>query len=360
MGEQFVHAKRTDALEAHAPVQQVEPVAGAHVIPASDYFALPALSNSGMKSLHVSPLRYWCDFINHGREQNAEETAAMRIGSALHCAALERDEEFDRRYACDLDPSTWPVCLDTIGDLREWIASKGEKPKGTRKEEVVAQALAIMQARGEHVPILAEEKRRHLAANAGKAILSPAEWDRVVGMTSVLRAETALEPILAKGKAEIVLMAKDPDTGVWLKAKVDWLAPGYTLDLKTFSQQRGKSIDKSVYDAIFYERYWVQAYFYHYVRCLALGEKTCDFDTVFAFIESSSPHEVRLKAFRPTFGGQAMPYWQQARIEVKWRIRQYADYLQKYGSEPWLDPQLIEPITDEDIKQFAFMDSNGN
>jgi hypothetical protein len=360
MGEQFIHAERFDALAAHVPVQQVELTAGAHVIPASEYFAIPALSNSGMKSLHVSPLRYWCDFINPDREQSAEETAAMRIGSALHCAALEKDAEFDRRYACDVDPSTWPVCLDTISDLREWITGKGEKPKGTRMDEVVAQALALMQQRGEYVPILAEEKRRHFATNVGKTILSPAEWERVVGMTAVLRAEPALEPILAHGNAEVVLMAQDPDTGVWLKAKVDWLSPGYTLDLKTFSQQRGKSIDKSVYDAIFYERYWVQAYFYHYVRCLALSEKTGDFDTVFAFVESSAPHEVRLKAFRPTFAGQPMPYWQQARIEVKWRIRQYADYLQKYGSEPWLDQQSIEPITDEDIKQFAFMGSNGN
>jgi hypothetical protein len=323
-------------------------------ISAEEHHAIRALSNSGMKDLAVSPLRYWYRWINPAPKPDEEESAALKIGSALHCAVLESEEVFESRYACAIDPLDWPVCLDTIQDIRGWITDKGEKPKGTRKDEVIAQALDLMKRLGEEVPILQVEQARFAARNQGKTILKPDEWERLAGMTRALIEESALRPILAKGKSEQTLVARDPETGVFLKARLDWMAPRHTLDLKTFSVKRGGSIDKAICDAIWFEKYYVQMYFYDLVRRLATGSGHDRIDHVLALVESDQPHETRIKLIQPKTGGSLNLLWETARIEARSLIRLYANCLAKYGDEQWRDPQDIHVLADEDIKALAY------
>ena len=321
-------------------------------IPATEHHALPALSNSGMRDLAVSPLRYWYHHIRPDREPR-EETPAMRLGSALHCAVLEPGETFMSRYARALDPSDWPVCLDKMDDLRAWISSKGHKPSGTRKEQVAEQAAAIMATLPEHerVPILLFEERRFAAQNEGKTILAPDEWSRVEGMADALLREPVLRSILLAGKPEVSMAATDPETGVLLKARLDWMGPSLTLDLKTFSAMRGKEFTKAVHDAIYYEGYYRQAWFYSHVRKLATGEES---DFVFAFVESDPPYETRIKFLQPRFGSEQNTYWAMAGMECRALIRQYAECLERFGDKPWRTDSAAEVLTNEDIRQFNY------
>lgn len=321
----------------------------------AEHHAIRALSNSGMKDLAVSPLRYWYRWINPAPKPEAEEeSAAQKMGSALHCAVLESEETFESRYARALDPSDWPVCLDTIQEIRGYITDKGEKPKGTRKDEVIGQALDLMKRIGEAVPILQVEQARFLAANEGKTIMHPDEWERLAGMTLALSEEPALKPILRAGKPEVSMVARDPETGVLLKARLDWMAPGVTLDLKTFTVKRGGSIDKAIHDAIYFEGYYKQAYFYDLVRRLATGEGQGRIDFVNAFVESDQPHETRIVKQVPKRGGSLNMYWETARIEVRQMIRLYADCVAKFGDDPWRDKQEISTLADEDIRQLSY------
>jgi hypothetical protein len=330
----------------------IEP--GIHQISNAEHHELQALSSSGMKDLAVSPLRYWYHWINPAPKEEEEESAALKLGSALHCAVLEPDKVFESRYACALDPSDWPVCLDTISDIRGWITDQGEKPKGTRKDEVIAQALDLMKRLGKEVPILADQERRFFVRNEGKTILHKDEWDRLAGMARALSEEPSLKPILAHGRAEQTLVAKDPDTGVLLKARLDWMNPFTTLDLKTFTVKRNGSIDRAIHDAIYYEGYYRQAYFYDLVRRLVTGEKPGDVGFVFAFVEGDQPHEVRLKRLSAKRGGSLNLFWETARIEVHSMIHLYTECLRKYGSEPWKEAREIETLADEDVRQFAY------
>lgn len=321
----------------------------------AEHHAIRALSNSGMKDLAVSPLRYWYRWINPAPKPEAEEeTTAQKMGSALHCAVLESEEALESRYARALDPSDWPVCLDTIQEIRGYITDKGEKPKGTRKDEVIAQALEVMKRIGEAVPILQVEQGRFLAANEGKTILHPDEWERLAGMALALSEEPALKPILRSGKPEVSMLARDPETGVLLKARLDWMAPTVTLDLKTFTVKRGGSIDKAIHDAIYFEGYYKQAYFYDLVRRLATGAGHDRIDFVNAFVESDQPHETRIIKQIPKRGGSVNMYWETARIEVRQMIRLYADCLAKFGNDPWREKQEIQTLADEDIRQLSY------
>jgi len=311
---------------------------------AEDYHSARGLSNSALKDLEVSPLRYWHLHINPNLPKD-EPTPAMKVGTALHSAVLE-PKLFESRFACSIKREDhWLV---TIADIRAWMMDRGQKPKGSTKDALITQALAFDPT----VMIYDVEERMHAARNEGKEILHPEDWDRVQGMANALHNEPRLMEILSDGQPEVSMFAADPDSGVLLKSRMDWASPTITLDLKTFSQTRGKTIDRSIADAIYYEKYYRQAYFYQRVR--SLQEKPGRTDFVLAFVESEEPYEVRLKVLRPTTAGQPNLYWMRAAAEVNALIERYAHCMEKFGTDPWRDEQDIDPLIDEEIPQLAW------
>lgn len=308
-----------------------------------EYFASPGLSFSGMKDLAISPLAYWFSNINPDRPAD-EPTAAMQFGSALHCAVLE-PKEFDSRYCRALDLSEESRCLITADDLREWLKSKGQVKLGKKKIDLIEQ----VQALDPDWPIKDALEQIHVEENEGKIVLSVDDWDRVGGAALALRNEPSLKPILEEGEAEVVMSGIDLETGVRLKSKLDWVTPLFTLDIKTFAQQRGKSIDQCVADAIFYEGYYRQAWLYTHMRKLQPNRPGSLPPFLIAFVESEEPFEVRIKKLTP-----GNLYWDRAAVECKGFMRLYADYSNRYGVQPWRDRQHIEILHDEDMKQLAY------
>ena len=308
-----------------------------------EYHAASGLSNSGMRDLEVSPLRFWHTNLNPNR-QPEEETPFMQFGSAVHCAVLE-PKEFDRRYACEFIAPEG--CLVTMDDLRGWLRENGIQPKGTKKAEAIAQ----VQACGTP-PIFDVLQSAYLDEHSGKTIFKADDWHRVAGAASALLDEPKIQDILKQGEAEVPIFVKDTDTGVALKGKLDWINLRTTLDIKTFSQKRGSSIDKSVHDAIYYEKYYRQAYIYYRLR-----ELRGDGDTTFvmAFVESEEPHEVRICSLRPKTGPQPNLFWTRAMIEVRGFLHQYKECMEHFGPDkPWRYAQTVQLLADEDIKQLAY------
>jgi PDDEXK-like domain of unknown function (DUF3799) len=319
----------------------------------ADYHAAPGLSNSGMKHLAVSDLHFWHQVLNPEREPE-EEKPHLALGHALHGAVLEPDK-FDSRYVCAIDTSDWPVCLDTVKDIRSWVEDRGGKCKGTSKDDVIASAQDYMRKIGESVPILQIEETEFLKQNEGKTIIPKDEWKRLAGMATALSNEESLRPLLGSGKPEVSVFVKDPETGVLLKMRMDWMAMASVsiLDVKTFSQMRGKSIDRSVCDAIYYEGYWKQAWLYCLIYFLHFGKMP---EFIFAFVESQEPYEVRIKKLTPKSRfGLENTYWQSAGLAVRRLIERYADCMEKYGpNKPWREPQGIEGLVDEDVQQLVW------
>ncbi len=311
---------------------------------AVDYFAAPGLSNSGMQDLAVSPLRYWHLHVNPNRPE-VKETAEMKFGTALHCAVLEPTTFMDR-YARELDAEDIKNCLVTVEDMRIFLREAQRTPKGTKKADLIAQVQEVSR----DIPILEVMEKEHAQRHAGKIFLHPAEWMRVQRAADSLLDEPEIQRILSSGKSEVAMFATDPNTGVPLKARMDWVRPGLTLDIKTFTQKRGKSIDESIADALFYEGYLRQAWFYTFIRGLR-GEK-CDF--LFAFVESEAPYEVRIKRLRPQSSGIDHLYWSTARIQVDGLIRLYADCVRRFGERPWREHRQIDLLLDENIRQLAY------
>jgi hypothetical protein len=314
-----------------------------------EYRSMPGLSNSSMKDLAVSPLRYWHLHLNPNRP--AEETTPfLEFGHALHCAVLEPDK-LDSRYCQFLDKADYPGCLDTMDDLKEWLRDHGLPTTAKRKQELIDRVGSADSS----VPIWEVMEADHELANEGKLAFSKADWQRISDAADSLRSEPRLMNILeSDGQAEVAMFATDPATGVRLKARMDFVAPRVTLDLKTFTQQRGRSIDKSVASAIYYEGYYRQAYFYSLIRSLQSGDKAKSGaqtapEFVMAFVESDPPHEVRLRSLLPRTAGEVNLFWEKARLEVRGLIDLYADCVQRFGEKPWRTPRDIDPLEDQEM-----------
>lgn len=315
---------------------------------AAEYHSKLALSSTGMKELAVSPLHYWARFIDPARVP-VEPSPEQKFGTALHCLVLEGEEKFRECYAQMLDETEHEDCLFTIEDMREWLRARGHKPLGTRKADVIAQVLAV----DESARIWDLLKADHEEATEGKMLCLKEDWNRLMGCAEALKNEPRFVELLSEGEAEVSLFAKDPDTGTPLKARLDWLSADCIVDLKTFTQKRGKSIDQCVNDAIYYEKYYLQAFFYCRVHQLVTGRaKPIRF--IFAFVESQPPHEVRLKELRPSNHGIANVYWETARRETRHLAEEWARCMQCFGAKPWREEREIDKLEDIELKGMAF------
>ena len=321
----------------------------------AEYRAIPALSYSSLKDLAVSPTRFWHLNVRPDREPE-EETPALIFGSALHAAVLEPDAFLDR-YAREIDPEDFPGCLTTADTLKEHIRSRGGTPKGTTKAGWIEQIRSFDRT----VPILSEMEAQSFAQNKGKTVLKVAEWDRVYAAAKALRDEPNVQDLLSQGEAEKIYMVKDPETGVQLKARMDWVRPEATADLKTFSQQRGKSIDQTVADAVFYEKYHWQGWLYSHIRSIAEGKAGVSGAQtappfMLCFVESEAPHETRIRLLRAKAAGSPSLLWESARIECRRLIRLYADCLAEFGTEkPWRWAQEMTAVADEEIRGLSYV-----
>jgi hypothetical protein len=74
------------------------------VISNEEYHADPAISASQLKEICKSPFHYWKRYVDPDRSPS-EPTAAMRLGSLVHCAVLEPNELL-QRYAVGPDRRT--------------------------------------------------------------------------------------------------------------------------------------------------------------------------------------------------------------------------------------------------------------
>jgi hypothetical protein len=161
-------------------------------------------------------------------------------------------------------------------------------------------------------------------------------------MATALVDEPRLRALLDDGEPESCYEATDPDTGLRIKGLLDWDAESI-VDLKTCTCRKGRTVDRSIADAIWYEKYHWQAIFYTTLKRLACPGWKGDY--VLAFVESDQPHETRLRAIRP--GGLL---WDRGVLEIRALLRQYKDCMEYYGvDKPWRSACEVSPVADEEI-----------
>lgn len=252
----------------------------------ADYHALDAVGKSDLDMIARSPL-HWKQ-----RAFSREETSAMRIGSAVHCAVLE-PERFNDRYV------QMPNQID-----RRTKAGK-------------------------------EEYAEFLAAHDGKAIIDMTDMDLCMSVADAVRSHPRAAALLSTGQPEVSALWKDEEFGVRCRARYDWLtSESVLIDLKTTQDASPRAFAKSC--AGF--RYHVQAAWYLDSYLQATGDLPLGF--VFIAVEKTAPYAValyELDAEAVDFGRQLarrdLARYANAREFDTWPG--YAEYIQPLSLPRW-------------------------
>jgi len=263
-----------------------------HDMPELDYHASPGLSSTGMKYLLRSPKHY------RRAMDHRVEKPAFDLGHCVHAKVLGHG----------LDIVTVPVDLlasngaASTKAAKEWIAEARLAGQVPVKAELVAKVNAIAEA------VLANPK--------AAAILS------------------------LKGEAEVSMFADDPETGVNLRGRIDWLT---TLDdgrlanndLKSTTDVRRHKIVRTIEDF----GYDLQSEVYRTLLALTTGAEIASTNLI--FVEVDEPHEVRVVTL-------AHPDWiKVGSLKMRQAIDIYAACIES-GTWPGDDdepgwPEPIEP-----------------
>lgn len=197
-------------------------------LPFADYLALPAVSVSMLKQVADCPAK-----INVVREQSA----AMALGSLVHCAILE-PEQLERRYA----------------------ATYYER-SGTKAWDAEA------------------------SAAGGRELVKIAVWEAALRMRDAVHGNPFARALISGAVTERTLIWQDDDTGLMCRARLDGQSPlGCPFDLKTTVDASPRAF---VGRAVPRLQYHMQAAFY--LRgCRALGLPSGGFPLI--ALETAPPH----------------------------------------------------------------------
>lgn len=240
------------------------------------YHAGPGISKSGLDLVARSPQHYWHSYLNPNREPRTE-TAAMKMGTAIHTAILEPADFHDR----------YRIMQDVI-DRR------------TKAGKEMYQAYVLE------------------AEAVGATLISAADAVIALDVAASCRNHPLAARLLSEGKAEQSVFWTDPETGVLCKCRPDWLmdpTPNHAiLDVKSTADASPEAFMRSAYTY----RYHVQAAWYLDGVEAATGMKPDSF--IFLAIEKDAP-------YAPAFYFADEDMIAAGRAEYRRALRTYADCL---------------------------------
>jgi hypothetical protein len=233
----------------------------------------PSLSSSGARTIFTgSPMDYWIYSPYNALALERDESRALILGQAAHHLCLG-EADFQRFFV--VRPEEYPD--SKTGVLKEWTRA-ADYCKGWEEEK----------------------------AAAGLEILTPAELETIKGLAGIQPWQKGLEDSglmnnavvragALQGLVEHTIVAKDPETGIWLKARPDVIptASREAGDFKTTQSVQVRALQRTLDEY----RYDMQGEFIS--RCL---EQAADFRlTNFALIFACKPepHEVAVREIKP-------------------------------------------------------------
>ena len=168
-------------------------------VPLTDYDKIEAVNWSSLVHLATSAkLMEW------RRTNPRAETAALRLGTAIHCATLE-PERFATAYLRQPD----------FGDGRTKAAKE---------------AKAAWEA----------------TRTPGALVMDPDEYDLAARCSAAVREHSAARDLLRGGLVEEVLTWTDEETGIACKGRLDYLTPEYVLDLKSMRAETVQAFAREI------------------------------------------------------------------------------------------------------------------
>lgn len=166
-------------------------------MPFEDYLAVDAMSQSALKQLARSPWHY-------ANRVDVKETRAMLNGSLVHCARLEPDALAQRYVVVPEDAPRKPT-------EAQWNAKKPNESSRASME--------WWTAFGEEI--------------AGRSIIPAKDYAITELQLVALNANETICDVMSNGQSEVSVFWIDPATGVYCKARPDYVRQDDDGDMLT-------------------------------------------------------------------------------------------------------------------------------
>ena len=314
----------------------------------AEYHAAFALSASGIKNLRISTLDFWARSVLNPDYED-EDTEAMKIGRAYDRRITEGKERFYQQYASALASEDLEGALKTVEDITEELTERGIAfKKSAKKPELVE----LLKQHAPEIPFHADLIERHAKANEGKELLSADLIHRIEVAAAMIEKHPQLGKAFSGGHAQVSIFWHDRETGIPMKARLDYLKPRAVVDLKTVGNEIGAPIDKAVARAVASYKYHVQSRLYldaadEARRMIRKNELAVHGEVDTAFINALLAAEERTflfvfqaKGIAPVAVGKVLPHGltlDLARVEIDQAKATFARAWETYGPDPWLD-----------------------
>lgn len=245
-------------------------------IPAEEYFAAPYCSQSFLRKMKQSPAHAMADRLNP-----KDPTPALQFGTWAHLAVLER-AHFTERFTTLPRIEDHPKALDTVQQLKARCEELNLKVSGNKADLIKR----VMEADSSAVIWDALV----LKLTFGKKALKPDDYERLLKMASAVADHPTASRLLSGGRSEVSMFGIDPETGVRIKGRMDYLRAQEHIisDYKTAEDASFEAFQKSIAN---YGYHW-QTAFYTDLYALNAGAKASE--VIFAHVvgEKDDPYPV--------------------------------------------------------------------
>jgi hypothetical protein len=322
-----------------------------------DYHAIERLSASGVKNMMVSPPTFWArSWLNENKDADDDNDSKFKLkGRAYHARVVEGIDAFSDRYAYEHDASDYADALISADDLKTKCADYDLKVGGTKA--VLAQRIRAHEDKliedgefsGDESHIWLEHMARFNDQYKDHTHL-PAAWlhDIEVGAGFIEKHPTISEAFIGGAPEVAILWTYEVDgIKVPMKTKVDRLKEKVIVDFKTYSNPMDMKPARAMARAVANYKYWIQAAVYY---------KAVDYAIEHGWIAGTEP--VFLFVFQGT-GDDKMPRARTMPRELEsvdlgnryfeLIAKQYNDYLERFGTDPWVSEYEVEAFCNEDF-----------
>ena len=190
----------------------------------AEYDSMPALRSTYLTRMEEVPA------YAHAIEDSEKE--AFRFGRALHTFVLEGKDRFWSDY--------------TMATRCAAIYQSGEKKNTQCKAGGITWD-------GEEF-YCGQHNRKVKSVALDKEIISPDDITLIKAMNHGIRTHPWAAAIMQDGQAEVVIIWKDKETGLWCKARIDWLPSmeGVVTDLKSCQNANQWAFNRKVKELHYY------------------------------------------------------------------------------------------------------------
>jgi len=344
----------------------------------NEYHQIPYFSRSACETMIFDPSgeEYWHNSLMNPDYKRTESTAAMELGSALHCMLLE-PERFERIYVKKprVEDIADKIVFKKTDEIKHFLKSVGEKISGN-KRDLIKRAERHLDSKTHVIwDNFITEFNQKVESN-GQRLLSEDCIEILNGIRESLERKKNMPELLKNIYSEITIIWKDA-TGVMCKCRLDGARPEAIIEVKSFSVQNKKVLDKAIYDAINYQKYNLQYFVYRQAlaeiikkvkvnRAKVFGEidpkwlaeflKTPNKQFFIMFFRTQAPYQCKAIELRPNLatGGSLNVYYSEAHALWNLGIKAYKRCCDVFGTKRWVDCNDVIQLMDQNIPAIMF------